>query len=249
MKAPFRLLSVRQLRTPEYANDEYAASFRTPDGEELGEGLPAASDVLAIHNLFEADAGRPLAKPFAKPYVPLCRDTLWLCRSYAVLHHHRAELMEKLWASTDTGEPLHRNTAATLHHVFSAVQDCFAAASRITSHLPDDAGANKSLHPIFAYAHRTAGEVLFQCVPMTLNMLGHDAEMVFDDNRLTFTADLDIKPERDGLKEVAGWPTEAAVSWWRERDERRDHFVRWQDRIIDIAKRMPEIYAAGATKH
>ena len=126
--------------------------------------------------------------------------------------------------SSDPGEHCLRRASASQHSShpapsFASVQDCFAAASRITSHLPDDAQTNKTLHPLFGYAHRTAGEVLFQCVPMTLNMLGHDAHRwrSMTGRWLTFTADLDIKPERDGLKEVAGWPTAAATACGAER--------------------------------
>ena len=207
------------------------ASFLLPSGQTLM-GLPAASEPEAIHNLFEADAGAPLAKPYAEPFVPLCRDTLGLCSGFLRLMSHWDDLHARLLPNVVRGRPLHRDTVNDVHQVFASVQECFAAAQRVVSRLPADADADAREHPLFAYARRSASGALTWRVLMTLTMLGHPASIKVDGGKVVFTADLDIAPEQDGLADVSGWPTEAAHAWWKERDARMQRYTEWL-RIVD----------------
>jgi hypothetical protein len=141
------------------------------------------------------------------------------------------ELHGRLLQNIVGGRTLHRDTVNYVHEVFISVRECFDAAARVVSHLPADANADSSEHPLFAYARRTAAGVLTWCVPLTLNMLGHPASMKVDGRKLVFTAELDITRD-DPLSEASSWDTEAAIAWWNDRDARMQCYAKWV-RVID----------------
>ena len=74
MKVPFHLLTIRSTNPQPNScvtrNAEITAAFRLPAGKEL-KAMPAATEAEAICNLFEAEAGRYLVRPFATPSLPL----------------------------------------------------------------------------------------------------------------------------------------------------------------------------------
>ena len=233
-----KLLSIRELHTPEHANHECVAAFHTASGELLCEGMPATTKTDAIHFLMEGELGRPLARPFLRPFYDVAHSVLALSGAYATLHRHRATLMEQLQASAAGGDPLPRKAAGNVYHVFEAAQSCCAIASRIVELLPDDVGSNKNLHPLYGYAQELAASVLFQVTLGTLCALGTDAtaEVSIDAQgrrQITWTADISLKPTFD---EEKGWPMTAAKAFWAERDARMEHYKKWEDRVVEMMK-------------
>ena len=74
MNVPFRLLIRPHTRPPLHLppTAPHVVAFRMPDGDST----PAASELDAIHAIFEAKSGRPLAKPYCQHMAPLASGAM-----------------------------------------------------------------------------------------------------------------------------------------------------------------------------
>ena len=95
---PLKLLQLSHPNLFQYRSAEstsHMASFTSPDGTRL-DGLPAHSQAEAVHNLFSAETGRPLALPYANHFLPLVKEVVRMCLCFSGLRWSEVHLYPML---------------------------------------------------------------------------------------------------------------------------------------------------------
>ena len=211
----------------------FTAAIDLPDGSRL-EGVPAASEAQAVHNLFESWHGTRLVLPLGQHITPLANATMTLCRAFSGLIEVDDEL-GTLIAQHDR-QPLPKDdTIRAVRAVAVQTQYVVIAAKQVHSTLTaiatDHHARVMRMHPLTAYADMMAGMAMGWSKQL-LGQLGLPGAITGN-----FDVNFDTTREETICDFNPGWPTEQADRWWEDRERRLQHYG---DTLGLIAQEAPE---------
>jgi hypothetical protein len=210
---------------PSSEQGAHIAYFRLPDGRKE-EGIPAASKPDAVLNLFAAEAGRPLALPYANHFLPLCAATLRLCDAFSWLLYHEVRFEDLLMDHAAQGHPLpEEETFRAVREALAAIQSTVEEANRVSVLLKDikadpRAGTTRD-HPTAFYAEYVlAPGALLYCKGV-MEGLGMPSGI----------AEADLNFAVHGTLMDPHWPTGQARLLTEHRQGLLRHYVRWLQQL------------------
>jgi hypothetical protein len=227
---PFKLL-IRPhtrplLHLPETA--PHVVAFRLPDGELLY-SRPAASELDAIHNLFEPHLGRRLAMPHWEHMSLLANAALWLGGAFPRLIANEVELHHLLTQYKRKGGDLPEQVFHTVHQTLRSLQATAAAANEVSICLKaidaDPRAKTAAEHPLTEYAWFTALKVLQWCTTMTADALGLPGAIAKDGESFAVTFGRAFEREEDFVQ----WVDDHLRLWRDNRGVRLRHYLRCRD--------------------
>ena len=198
----------------------FTATIDLPDGTHL-DGVPAASEAQAVHNLFEGWHGNRVVLPLGQHITPLAIKTIDLCRLFRRLIAVDVEF--SILITQHDRQPLPKiETIGAVHQIIVQIQAVILAAKEahttLTAIAADKHAGAMGAHPVTAYAEMIADMAMGLC-KQSLTQLGlpgaitGNYEVNFD---LTFEERFDVS--------TPGWPTEQANRWWDDRKRRLKHY-------------------------
>ena len=229
MNVPFKLL-VRphtrpMLHLPQTA--PHVVAFRMPDGDLLY-STPAASELDAVHNLFEAKAGRPLAMPYWEHMAPLANAALWLGAAFQGLIVNEVELHRLLAQYKPQEGDLDEQIFRTVHETLSSLQATVAAANEVSICLEDiradKHAATMRAHPLTEYAGSTALRVMNGCT-LTVDALGLPGAITKDGENFAVNFGHSLQSETVSRR----WVDDHAHLWRDNRDAYLQHYQKCRD--------------------
>jgi hypothetical protein len=207
---PSKLLTISHTRRLAHYSPHtpHMAAFVLPDGTEL-KGMPAASKADAVHNVFEAETGQALPKPFEHHFMPLCEAVLALCQNVSWCTLAEARLLDQ---SAILDDWQRYEAKADIERYFQSFQGAVASAHEVmrllNAHAADPDGGTMRDHPLTAYADLTG--LLTMCFCKVLcDPLGIPSAVVARKGTGGFDVHFDPHDsEWDGNKPTTGGSTE-----------------------------------------
>jgi hypothetical protein len=233
---PFKLLVTAHDRHPQcFVQPELkACKFLFPNDRPPMYSVPVASEYEACHALFEAESGRPLARPAGNYFVPLVDAALRLGDAFLWLLHHEAHLHDALLArGADwrwTVEPAF-DVGRYLRDALGSIQSLVYCTQRIQGLLKDICNdphdsATRSC-PLTSYASVTAIQVMGYC-KVALEQLGINGAITIDPTGPTgfdFCVSSDLAPMAPLEDGQETWPTQQALLFLEQREARLSSYI------------------------